>query len=98
MALDDVLDDGQADPAAFVFIMAVQALKNLEQFVGKSFIKPRTVVFNVVDGFVSFGASADFDNGGLFVSGELDGIGEQIDHDLLDQGGIAEDRGQFTDI
>jgi len=48
MALDDALDDGQADPAAFVFIIAVQALKNLVQFVGILFIKPRTVVFNVI--------------------------------------------------
>jgi hypothetical protein len=75
VSLDDALDYGQADAGAFVFRANVQALENPVQIVGKLFIKPHTVVFNVIDSFLALGGSAHLDDCGLPATGKFDGIG-----------------------
>ena len=50
MAVDNVLDIGQADTGSREFLRVMEALKQPEQFIGISHVKTDTVVFDVIAG------------------------------------------------
>ena len=62
--VNDALDIGQPDARALELVLAVQALKHAEQFVGISRIETRAVVANEDHRFaVAAGSATDFDFG-----------------------------------
>ncbi len=84
MTLDNALDYGQANTGAFVFISTMQSLEGVKDFMSVTLIKTNSVIRDVIDGLASLGMAAYLNDCGLFRSGVLDGVGQQIHHDLAD--------------
>ena len=60
-------------------------------------IKAYAVVLDKIDALATGLAAADFDHRHLPLAGELEGVGAQIDQDLLEQGRIGLAQGQVAD-
>ena len=87
--MDDALHNGQAHPGSFVLFGAVQALEDAKELVCICHIEADPIVLDKIDVFPSNLATADFDHSDLALAGKFEGIGQQIDQDLLEQGGIG---------
>src|SRR5881396_2148134 len=92
MAMDDALDQGQSDPSPFKFSFTVKPLEDSKEVLGILGVKPGSVVLNVILAFCALALTADFDPGRLAVPGEFDGIGQQVDKNLVHQDRIASGR------
>ena len=57
MAVDDALDDGQADAGALEFLLAVQPLEDTEEFVAEFFVETDAVIFDRISHFLHRGSS-----------------------------------------
>ena len=49
MAMDDALDQGQADPGSFILFIAVQTLKDTEELGVESHIKTDAIISDKID-------------------------------------------------
>ncbi len=90
MTLDDSLNDGEADPSAFKFLLVVQSLKDAEKSIRISHFKPRSVVPNKVNSFPFLLTAAYFDKSAGLVAREFVSIREQIDKNLFEQRCISD--------
>ena len=89
MTMDDTLHNRQAHPCSFVLFGAVQALEDAEEFVYIRHIEAYAVVFDKIDVLPARLATADFDRSHLALAGKFEGIGQEVDQDLLEQGRIG---------
>src|SRR4051812_41841782 len=79
VAVDDPLNDGEPHPSAWKLARGVQPLENAEEPVGILRVEPRTVVADVIDGFVALAErAAKLDTSLDAFRGVLPGIGEEI--------------------
>src|SRR5712692_2899727 len=97
VAVDDTLHNGQAHARAFVFFGAVQALKHAEEFTNVLHIKAHTVVLDKIDALPFVLPAANGDQRHFALTGELEGVGEQVDKNLLEQARIGLAHGQIAD-
>ena len=98
MPLDDALDQGQAHAGPFEFILAVQPLKDAKELVGVPGIEPGTVVLDIINVLFGLGLTADFHQGVFPMSGEFDGVGQQIHKHLAHQRRVAPGRRQRFNV
>ena len=97
VTLDNALNDGETDANALEFVAAMEALEDLEQFVGEFHVETGAIVANEVNGFVRRGLRSDLDQRFVALAGVLDGVGDEIDPDLPEERGIAVAIGQRAD-
>src|SRR5213594_3289992 len=97
MPVDDALDDGETDTGPFVFLSPVQALEHAKEFVRVAHVKAGAIVFNKVDRFAGSFLATDFNFAQVAFAGVLEGIGEKIDKDLLEQCRIGLTLGKIAD-
>src|SRR5471030_748468 len=95
--MNHTLNGCQANAYPLKILAPVEPLENAEQLVDVPHIEADPVVAHVNHGGFIGGDLADLNNGGLIVAGELDGIGQQVDNDMFDEGRIAVQRRQFAD-
>lgn len=95
VAVDDALDDGQANAMAFELLLGVQALEGAEELAG-SFPGEADPIVPDEDGAI--GGGANFDLSRMAVAAELDRVADQVVKHLLQQGGISPDGRQVTDV
>ena len=88
MTMDDTLHDRQAYPCPFIFVSAVQALEHTKEFVYIRHIEAHAVVFHKIDVLPALLATANLDRSHLTPAGKFEGIGQEVDKDLLEQGRI----------
>src|SRR2546427_536108 len=97
MPVDDTLDDGETDTGPFVFLSPVQALEHAKEFVHVAHVKASAIVFDKVNGFAVSLLARDFNLCDLAFAGVLEGIGEKVHEDLLEQGWIGPTLGKVND-
>src|SRR5207244_12907321 len=78
VSVEDALDQGQAHPGSFKFILAVQPLEDTEELVGVPWIEPDAVVLDVIEALLRVASTADFNPGYLPLPGTCHGVGQQI--------------------
>src|SRR5712691_1110090 len=83
VAVDDPLYNRQADARPVVLVGAVQALKHPEEFSNVLHIKAYAVVLDKIDALAIDLVAANFDHRHLPLAGKFEGVGAQIDQDLL---------------
>ena len=98
MLVNDALHCGQANARAFEILDPMQALEDAEQFVAVLHVKADAVVGNGDDRLSVFLPVTDFDDGAVPAAGELEGVGDQVLKNLLDQDGIAGRRRQVGNL
>jgi len=98
MAGNDLPHEGEADAIAFELFLAMQTLEYLEQLVGVFHIEARAVIPNKEYGSPGFLFMAHFNDRRVPLPRVFQGVGEQVDPDLLDQGRIPLAGRQFTDL
>src|SRR2546422_185752 len=97
VAMDDALHNWQAHARPVVLVGAVQALEHPEEFADVLHIKAYAVVLDKIDALATGLAAADFDHRHLPLARKLEGVGAQIDQDLLEQDRIGLTQGQVAD-
>src|SRR6266481_3262759 len=98
MATDDSLNDGKPDSRPFKFLGGVHPLENSEQFLRVLHVKAGAVVSDKIGILCAFPPETDFDERVLLLTGEFDGVRQQIDEDLSEQRLVANTIGQFTKL
>ena len=89
VALDHPLDNCEAHAGPFEFVGAVEALEDTEELVGEGHVEPGTVVAHEVGDLLASGVGAAyFDHRFLLVTGELEGIREEIKPNLAQEGRV----------
>src|SRR5471030_895577 len=91
------LNGCEAYADALKILAPVKPLENAEQLVDVPHIEADPVVAHVNHGRFIAGDLADLNDGGLTVDGELDRIGQQIHHNMLEEGRVAVQHRQFAD-
>ena len=82
MALDNAVNDGQADARALEFLFAMESLKNAEQFCSILHVKTRPIVAYEVGAFHRTIEVADLNDRLCFVAREFERVGQQVGEDL----------------
>jgi len=93
VAVDDALDNGESHPGSLEVLMAVEALEDAEHLVVVLHVEPGAVVPHRIDALRILQMAFHFDQRLRALSGELDGIGKEVDEDLLDQPAVSRSRG-----
>ena len=93
VAMNDPLDNGQADAGAFKLVFTVQALKDAKKFINVLRIEAGSVIAHGVDIFLTLPATANFDEGPFLIGRKFDGVGQEIMPYLPNQTGIPNGRG-----
>src|SRR5947209_5640035 len=89
VAVDDALHDREAHSSACIVLGTVQPLEHPKEFVGVAHVEADTVVAHKVGALAALLARTYGDAGHIPVGGKLEGIGQQVDEDLLEQGGVG---------
>src|SRR5579862_8934937 len=79
MALDDPLDDREADAGALELALRMQSLEDPEELGGVLHVEPRTVVLHQVGRPILYRLASNIDASRVTAGGELVGVGQQID-------------------
>src|SRR5450432_982181 len=95
--MNHTLNGCQANAYPLKILAPVEPLENAEQLVDVPHIEADPVVAHVNHGRFIAGDLADLNDGGLTVDGELDRIGQQIHHNMLEEGRVAVQHRQFAD-
>ncbi len=98
MLANNALDSGQTYTGAFEVFLPMEALEHAKELVGIFHVETHAVITNKDCRPAVLNRQADFDSCPLLGLCELDGVGQKIEKDLLDQAGIAFDRGQHGDV
>src|SRR2546421_5170451 len=85
VAVDDALRDRQADAGAVIVLGAVQPLEHPKELVGVAHVEADAVVAHKIHGLPALRAPAHGDTRHVAVGGKLEGVGQQVDEDLLEQ-------------
>src|SRR5437016_1708508 len=96
--MDDALHDRQADARALVLLGTVQALEHAKQLARILHVEPHSVVFHLIDGLTAIGAARHLNRCRIAGARELQGVGEQIGKDLLQEGGVGDAICQVADL
>ena len=83
--LDDALNDSQTYSRPLVVLGPMQTLEDAEEFVSVAHVEANAVVLDEIDVSAVVALAADFDDGRFALAGVLEGVGKQIDPDLLEQ-------------
>jgi hypothetical protein len=89
MPMDDPLRDRQTDSGSFILVSAVQALEHAKEFVHICHIEAHAVILDKIHGLSLFFVTTNGNHGDLTSVGKFDGIGQQIDKNLLKQDRIS---------
>src|SRR5919202_2155045 len=89
MAVDDALRDREAHSSACIVLGTMQPLEHPKEFVGVAHVEADAVVAHKVDRLPALLAPPHSDAGHVPVGGKFEGVGQQVDEDLLQQGGVG---------
>src|SRR2546421_9937202 len=87
--MDYSADVGEPNAGSLEIGGAVKALKHAEELVGVAHIETHAVVANEDDLLGRGGSGADFNLRSFTRASVFKRIGNQVDHDLAEQGGIS---------
>src|SRR3990170_1342988 len=97
VAVDDPLDNGQADARPFVLLGPVQALEDRKELVRVAHVEADAVVPDEPGGLAPLRPAADLDLRRLAPPRELQGVGEQVDQDLPEERRVPLPHGHVAD-
>src|SRR5919204_3739821 len=89
VAVDDALHDREAHSSAGIVLGTVQPLEHPKEFVGVTHVEADAVVAHKVDRLPALLAPPHDDAGHVSADSKLEGVGQQVDKDLLEQGGVG---------
>src|SRR5688572_7741343 len=96
MLAHDALDDGQADTTALEFEVHMEAMERSKEL-ARAFHGEANPIVADVKGTAARRGLIDFDDRDRLPARIFQGVGQQVQNDLVDQTGIAVSRGQMAD-
>ncbi len=95
--MDDPLHQGQAHARPLVVLLPVQSLEHTEQLVRVGHVEAHSVVPHEVDRLAVPREAAGLDPGLCAAARELQGVGQQVEPDLLEEGRVGPAGGQLAE-
>src|SRR5579863_1088018 len=89
VAANDPVDDRQPDASAGEFGLRMHALKRTEELARILHVEASAVVTHEIHVLGGLCESSDLDEGRIAVGGELEGVGQQVGQNLLEQGAVG---------
>ena len=89
VTVNDTLYDCQAHTHPVIFARIMEALKDAEELVIILHVETDSVILHIEESLIFLSTAADFNDAVSARSRKLDGIGEQIENDLLDKDPVA---------
>ena len=100
VAVDDPLHDGEADAGALIVLGPVQPLEDAEQLVGVAHVEADAVVLDEI-GRIALAVAVALPISIIalrLAARVLEGVGQQVDPDLLEQRRVGLARRQLADV
>ena len=98
MALNDALDNGEADACALKVFSAVQSLEDLEEFMAVPWVEPDAIVRDEVNRLALIDATSNLKRSRTWnLTRKLQPVGNEVDQDLPQHGGVAHCGGKWSD-
>jgi hypothetical protein len=89
--VDDTLDNRESKTGSVKFVSIRESLKRYKQFIGRFHVKANTVVSDIIDIFIPFEITSDFNDPDFFWPCKFDRILNEIEKDLANHALISTD-------